>query len=154
MDVSGVLDGLNEAQREVVAAPAGNILVLAGAGSGKTRVLVHRIAWYLQTEQAAPFGILAVTFTNKAAAEMRARIETLLKRPIGGMWVGTFHGLAHRILRLHWQEAGLPNSFQILDSDDQLRTLRRVIRGLNLDENQYSAREAQWFVNGQKDNGN
>ena len=153
MDVSGVLDGLNEAQREVVAAPAGNILVLAGAGSGKTRVLVHRIAWYLQTEQAAPFGILAVTFTNKAAAEMRARIETLLRRPIGGMWVGTFHGLAHRILRLHWQEAGLPNSFQILDSDDQLRTLRRVIRGLNLDENQYSAREAQWFVNGQKDDG-
>ena len=153
MDVSGVLDGLNEAQREVVAAPAGNILVLAGAGSGKTRVLVHRIAWYLQTEQAAPFGILAVTFTNKAAAEMRARIETLLRRPIGGMWVGTFHGLAHRILRLHWQEAGLPNSFQILDSDDQLRTLRRVIRGLNLDENQYSPREAQWFVNGQKDDG-
>ena len=153
MDVSGVLDGLNEAQREVVAAPAGNVLVLAGAGSGKTRVLVHRIAWYLQMEQAAPFGILAVTFTNKAAAEMRARIETLLKRPVGGMWVGTFHGLAHRILRLHWQEAGLPDSFQILDSDDQLRTLRRVIRGLNLDENQYSARDAQWFVNGHKDDG-
>ena len=153
MDVSSVLDGLNEAQRQAVAAPPGNILVLAGAGSGKTRVLVHRIAWYLQTDQAAPYGILAVTFTNKAAAEMRARIETLLKRPVGGMWVGTFHGLAHRVLRLHWQEAGLPDSFQILDSEDQLRTLRRVIRGLNLDENQYSPKEAQWFINGQKDEG-
>ena len=153
MDVSSVLDGLNEAQREAVAAPPGNILVLAGAGSGKTRVLVHRIAWYLDTEQAAPYGILAVTFTNKAAAEMRARIETLLKRPVGGMWVGTFHGLAHRILRLHWQEAGLPDSFQILDSEDQLRTLRRVIRGLNLDENQYTPRDAQWFINGQKEEG-
>ena len=153
MDVSSVLDGLNEAQRQAVAAPPGNILVLAGAGSGKTRVLVHRIAWYLDTEQAAPYGILAVTFTNKAAAEMRARIETLLKRPVGGMWVGTFHGIAHRLLRLHWQEAGLPDSFQILDSEDQLRTLRRVIRGLNLDENQYSARDAQWFINGQKDEG-
>ena len=153
MDVSSVLEGLNSEQRQVVAAPAGNILVLAGAGSGKTRVLVHRIAWYLQTEQAAPFGILAVTFTNKAAAEMRARIETLLKRPTGGMWVGTFHGLAHRFLRLHWQEAGLPNSFQILDSEDQLRTLRRVIRGMNLDEDQYSPKEAQWFVNSHKEEG-
>ena len=148
-----MLDGLNEAQRQAVAAPPGNILVLAGAGSGKTRVLVHRIAWYLQTEQAAPYGILAVTFTNKAAAEMRARIDTLLKRPIGGMWVGTFHGLAHRVLRLHWQEAGLPDSFQILDSEDQLRSLRRVIRGLNLDENQYSPKQAQWFINGQKEEG-
>ena len=153
MDVSVVLDGLNNAQRQAVAAPSGNILVLAGAGSGKTRVLVHRIAWYLETEQAMPFGILAVTFTNKAAAEMRARIETLLQRPIGGMWVGTFHGLAHRILRLHWQEAGLPDSFQILDSDDQLRTLRRVIRGMNLDETQYPAKDAQWFINASKDDG-
>lgn len=153
MDVSSVLDGLNEAQRQAVAAPPGNILVLAGAGSGKTRVLVHRIAWYLDTDQAAPYGILAVTFTNKAAAEMRSRIETLLKRPVGGMWVGTFHGLAHRFLRLHWQEAGLPNSFQILDSEDQLRALRRVIRGLNLDEDQYSPKEAQWFINAQKDEG-
>ena len=153
MDVSSVLDGLNEAQREAVAAQPGNILVLAGAGSGKTRVLVHRIAWYLETEQAAPFGILAVTFTNKAAAEMRARIETLLKRPVGGMWVGTFHGIAHRLLRLHWQEAGLPDSFQILDSEDQLRTLRRVIRGMNLDENQYSPKEAQWFINARKEEG-
>lgn len=153
MDVSNVLDSLNDAQREAVAAPVGNILVLAGAGSGKTRVLVHRIAWYIQTEQVNPYGILAVTFTNKAAAEMRSRIETLLQRPIGGMWVGTFHGIAHRLLRAHWQEAGLPQSFQILDSDDQFRAIRRVIRSLELDESQYPPKEAQWFINARKDEG-
>ncbi len=153
MDVSTVLDSLNEAQREAVAAPTGNILLLAGAGSGKTRVLVHRIAWYIETNQTSPYGILAVTFTNKAAAEMRARIEGLLQRPIGGMWVGTFHGIAHRLLRAHWQEAGLPENFQILDSDDQYRTIRRVIRGMQLDESQYPPRESQWFINGRKDEG-
>ncbi len=153
MDVTNVLEGLNKAQREAVAAPSGNILVLAGAGSGKTRVLVHRIAWYLETGQAAPRNILAVTFTNKAAAEMRARIGGLLNRSVGGMWVGTFHGLAHRFLRLHWQEAGLPDSFQILDSEDQQRLLRRVVRDMNLDESQYSARDAQWFINQRKDDG-
>jgi DNA helicase-2/ATP-dependent DNA helicase PcrA len=153
MDVSTVLEGLNEAQREAVAAPTGNLLVLAGAGSGKTRVLVHRIAWYIETGQAMPFGILAVTFTNKAAAEMRSRIEVLLKRPVGGMWVGTFHGLAHRLLRAHWQEAGLPENFQILDQDDQYRTIKRVLRTLELDETQYPPRELQWFINGQKDEG-
>ena len=153
MDVTNVLEGLNKAQREAVAAPTGNILVLAGAGSGKTRVLVHRIAWYLETGQAAPRNILAVTFTNKAAAEMRARIGSLLNRSVGGMWVGTFHGLAHRFLRLHWQEAGLPDSFQILDSEDQQRLLRRVVRDMNLDESQYSARDAQWFINQRKDDG-
>ena len=153
MDISTVLDGLNEAQREAVGAPPGNMLILAGAGSGKTRVLVHRIAWYIETGQASPYGILAVTFTNKAAAEMRARIESLLHRPTGGMWVGTFHGIAHRLLRAHWQEAGLAENFQILDSDDQYRTLRRVLRGLGLDEAQYSPRELQWFINGQKDEG-
>jgi DNA helicase-2/ATP-dependent DNA helicase PcrA len=153
MDVSSVLDSLNEAQREVVAAPTGNILLLAGAGSGKTRVLVHRIAWYIETNQTSPYGILAVTFTNKAAAEMRARIESLLERPIGGMWVGTFHGIAHRLLRAHWQEAGLPQNFQILDSDDQYRTIRRVIRSMQLDESQYPPRESQWFINGRKDEG-
>ncbi len=153
MDVSTVLNGLNDAQREAVGAPTGNMLVLAGAGSGKTRVLVHRIAWYIETGEAMPFGILAVTFTNKAAAEMRGRIEALLKRPIGGMWVGTFHGLAHRLLRAHWQEAGLPESFQILDNDDQYRTVKRVIRSLELDEARYSPRELQWFINAQKDEG-
>ncbi len=153
MDVSTVLNGLNEAQREAVAAPTTNMLVLAGAGSGKTRVLVHRIAWYIETGQAQAFGILAVTFTNKAAAEMRGRIEQLLKRPIGGMWVGTFHGIAHRLLRAHYQEAGLPESFQILDNDDQYRTVKRAIRSLELDEAQYSPRELQWFINAQKDDG-
>jgi DNA helicase-2/ATP-dependent DNA helicase PcrA len=153
MDVSSVLDSLNEAQRDAVAAPTGNILLLAGAGSGKTRVLVHRIAWYIETNQCMPYGILAVTFTNKAAAEMRSRIESLLERPIGGMWVGTFHGTAHRLLRAHWQEAGLPENFQILDSDDQYRTVRRVIRAMQLDESQYSPRETQWFINGRKDEG-
>lgn len=153
MDVSTVLDELNEAQREAVAAPTGNILVLAGAGSGKTKVLVHRIAWYIQTEQTIPHGILAVTFTNKAAAEMRARIENVLQRPTGGMWVGTFHGIAHRLLRAHWQEAGLPENFQIMDSDDQYRTIRRLIRGLGIDEGHYPPREVQWFINGQKDEG-
>ena len=148
-----MLDGLNKAQRDAVGSPPGNILVLAGAGSGKTRVLVHRIAWYIETGQSHPYGILAVTFTNKAAAEMRARIETLLERPIGGMWVGTFHGIAHRLLRAHWREAGLVEAFQILDSDDQYRTIRRVLRAMNLDEAQYPPREIQWFINGQKDEG-
>jgi len=153
MDVSYILEELNEAQRESVAAPTGNILVLAGAGSGKTRVLVHRIAWYIQTGQTNPYGILAVTFTNKATAEMRGRIETLLKSPVGGMWVGTFHGIAHRLLRAHWQEAGLTENFQILDSEDQYRTICRVIRSLQLDESQYPPKEAQWFINTQKDEG-
>ena len=153
MDVSSVLDPLNEAQREAVAAPTGNILLLAGAGSGKTRVLVHRIAWYIETGETSPYGILAVTFTNKAAAEMRSRIENLLQRPIGGMWVGTFHGIAHRLLRAHWQEAGLSENFQILDSDDQYRTIRRVVRAMQLDESQFSPREVQWFINGNKDEG-
>ncbi len=153
MDVSLVLDTLNESQREAVAAPPGNIMVLAGAGSGKTRVLVHRIAWYIQTGQSCPFGIMAVTFTNKAAAEMRSRIETLLDAPAGGMWVGTFHGLTHRILRAHWQEAGLPQSFTILDSEDQYRTIRRVLRAMEIDESSFPPREVQWFINARKDDG-
>ncbi len=153
MDVSHILDSLNSEQRDAVAAEAGNKLVLAGAGSGKTRVLVHRIAWYIETGQASPYSILAVTFTNKAAAEMRARIEKLLGQSVKGMWVGTFHGLAHRFLRAHWQEAGLPESFQILDSEDQFRTVRRVVRSMQLDESQYPPREAQWFINARKDDG-
>ncbi len=153
MDISLVLDTLNASQREAVAAPPGNIMVLAGAGSGKTRVLVHRIAWYVETGQTSPFGILAVTFTNKAAAEMRSRIETLLDASASGMWVGTFHGLTHRILRAHWQEAGLPQDFTILDSDDQYRTIRRVLRALEIDESNLSPREAQWFINARKDDG-
>ena len=153
MDVSHILDSLNDEQRNAVANPAPHLLVLAGAGSGKTRVLVHRIAWLLQAEQISPFGILAVTFTNKAAREMRGRIEELLGQSIGGMWVGTFHGLAHRLLRTHWQEAGLPEDFYILDSDDQLRLIKRINRSLRIDEERWPARQCQWYINGQKDEG-
>ncbi len=151
MDVTPLIDPLNEAQREAVTAPPGSALVLAGAGSGKTRVLVHRIAWLIQVEGLSPWGILAVTFTNKAAREMRGRIEALLGQPAGGMWVGTFHGLAHRLLRAHWQEAGLPQGFQILDSDDQFRLIRRIVREMNLDDSKWPPRQVQWFINQQKD---
>jgi DNA helicase II / ATP-dependent DNA helicase PcrA len=153
MDVSHLLDGLNEDQRQAVASPLGAALVLAGAGSGKTRVLVHRVAWLIQVEGASPNSILAVTFTNKAAAEMRGRIETLLGLPSGAMWLGTFHGLAHRLLRIHWREAGLPQSFQILDSEDQARVLRKVLKAQGLDETRWIPREIQWFINAQKDEG-
>ena len=153
MDVTDIIEPLNDAQREAVTAPAGHLLVLAGAGSGKTRVLVHRIAWLLATRDTTPFGILAVTFTNKAASEMRTRIESMLGRPVGGMWVGTFHGLAHRLLRAHRQDAGLREDFQILDSDDQLRCIRRVLRDLDLDEQRWPARQAQAFINARKDEG-
>ena len=153
MDVSVALDGLNKAQREAVAAPPGNILVLAGAGSGKTRALTRRIAWLIHTGQAAPGNILAVTFTNKAATEMRHRVETLLPQPASGMWIGTFHHLAHRLLRAHWQEAGLPQSFQILDRGDQLRVVRRVVVDLGLDPEQYSPKEVQGFINARKNSG-
>src|ERR1700704_2066151 len=153
MDVSHLLDGLNDDQRQAVASPLGAALVLAGAGSGKTRVLVHRVAWLIQVEGASPNSILAVTFTNKAAAEMRGRIETLLGLPSGAMWLGTFHGLAHRLLRIHWREAGLPQSFQILDSEDQARVLRKVLKALDLDETRWIPREILWFINAQKDEG-
>lgn len=153
MDVSELLNDLNKPQREAVAAPLGHTRILAGAGSGKTRVLVHRIAWLIQAEALSPANILAVTFTNKAAAEMRGRIEQMLGYPIGGMWVGTFHGLAHRLLRSHWQDAGLPQGFQILDSDDQLRMIKRIIRTMSLDEAQWPPKQAQWYINAQKDEG-
>ena len=153
MDVSLILDSLNEQQRNAVASPAEKLLVLAGAGSGKTRVLVHRIAWLLQAEQASPFAVLAVTFTNKAAREMRGRIETLLGQSFNGMWVGTFHGLAHRLLRSHWAEAGLPQDFQILDAEDQFRLIKRINRSLHIDEDKWPARQCQWYINTQKDEG-
>ena len=153
MDVSDILDELNEAQRSAVAAEQGNQLVLAWAGSGKTRVLVHRIAWLIRAEGLSPYSVMAVTFTNKAAREMRGRIETMLQRPSHGLWIGTFHGLAHRLLQTHWQEAGLPQNFQILDSDDQLRLIKRVCRELGLDEAKWPPKQAQWFINGQKDEG-
>ena len=153
MDVTHLLAGLNDRQREAVTAPPGNLLVVAGAGSGKTRVLVHRISWLVQAEGNSPHSVLAVTFTNKAAAEMRGRTEQLLDVPVRALWVGTFHGIAHRLLRMHWREAKLPENFQILDSDDQLRLVKRVMRSLDIDEARYPPRQAQWFVNGQKDEG-
>ena len=151
MDESLLLDGLNDKQRQAVAAPLGHYLVLAGAGSGKTRVLVHRIAWLLRVAQVSPFSILSVTFTNKAAKEMRGRINQLMQGTAQGMWSGTFHGLCHRMLRAHYLDAGLPQDFQIIDSDDQQRMLRRLIKALNLDEKKWPARQASWFINGQKD---
>jgi DNA helicase II / ATP-dependent DNA helicase PcrA len=153
MDVSELLDALNDKQRDVVAAPLQNMLVLAGAGSGKTRVLVQRIAWLMKVEHVSPHSILAVTFTNKAAAEMRARVEQTVGGNIHGMWIGTFHGLAHRLLRMHFQEAKLPQSFQVLDSDDQLRLVKRIIRAMNLDEKRWPPKQMQWYINGKKDEG-
>ncbi|MEE8280881.1 MAG: DNA helicase II, partial [Gammaproteobacteria bacterium] len=153
MDVTPILAHLNDPQREAVTAAAEPVLVVAGAGSGKTRVLVHRIAWLIQVESVSPMGILAVTFTNKAAAEMRSRSEALLNMPVANLWVGTFHGLAHRLLRRHWQEAGLPQSFQIIDSEDQQRLIRRMLKNLELDESTWVPREIQWFINQQKDEG-
>ncbi len=153
MDVTRIIDPLNDAQREAVTAPQEPVLVVAGAGSGKTRVLVHRIAWLVEVEGVSPHGILAVTFTNKAAAQMRARVENLLDIPVSNLWVGTFHGLAHRLLRRHAEAADLPPAFQILDSQDQLRLVKRIIRDMELDDSTWAPREVQWFINGQKDEG-
>ncbi|MCI1728107.1 MAG: DNA helicase II [Chiayiivirga sp.] len=169
MDVSHLLDALNPAQREAVSAPPGHYLVLAGAGSGKTRVLVHRIAWLTEVLGVPSWGVLAVTFTNKAAGEMRLRCEQSVvggtrgphstgsgQASTGlrtGMWIGTFHGLAHRLLRLHWQEAALPQGFQVLDSDDQLRLVKRVIADLGIDDSRTPPRQAAWFINSCKDEG-
>lgn len=158
MELSHLLQGLNEAQREAVSAPACNQLILAGAGSGKTRVLVHRIAWLIQVEQLSPYSVMAVTFTNKAAREMRARLDELFSENhkhvnTRTMWVGTFHGIAHRLLKAHWQDANLPQNFQILDSDDQLRLIKRVYANLNLSDEKWPFKQAQWYINGQKDEG-
>ena len=153
MDVSYLIDSLNDAQREAVCAPPGHYLVLAGAGSGKTRVLTHRIGWLTQVELVPPWAILAVTFTNKAAGEMRARLDSLIPGGTTGLTVGTFHGIAHRLLRRHWREAGLPEGFQILDADDQQRLIKRVVAGLGLDEARFPPRQATWQINGWKDEG-
>jgi DNA helicase-2/ATP-dependent DNA helicase PcrA len=153
MDVTPILDSLNDAQRQAVTAPSEPLLVIAGAGSGKTRVLVHRAAWLIDVEGISPQSLLAVTFTNKAAAEMRGRIESLLQMPVNHLWIGTFHGLAHRLLRRHWQDAGLPQNFQIIDSDDQLRIIKRLLKNLELDDDRWVPREIQYFINAQKDEG-
>lgn len=157
MDISELLDGLNDKQREAVAAPLGNYLVLAGAGSGKTRVLTYRIAWLIAVEQISEGSIMAVTFTNKAAAEMRHRIESTLAKyssqRILGMWIGTFHSIAHRLLRAHYADAGLSQDFQILDSDDQLRLVKRLIKLHNIDEQAFPPKQACWYINNKKEEG-
>ena len=153
MDVTSILASLNTAQHQAVTSDQQHLLVLAGAGSGKTRVLVHRIAWKIQVDNISPHSILAVTFTNKASREMRERIDQLLGISLRGMWVGTFHGLAHRLLKSHWRDAKLPENFQILDQDDQLRLVKRVMRSMDLDEQRWPPKQAQWWINGQKDEG-
>ncbi|WP_069470724.1 UvrD-helicase domain-containing protein [Candidatus Marithrix sp. Canyon 246] len=151
MTQSNLLNTLNKAQRDAVTAPLGHLMILAGAGSGKTKVLTNRIAWLIKTGQAKSNQILAVTFTNKAANEMRERINVLLKEPTPGLWVGTFHGIAHRLLRIHWEAAQLPQNFQIMDSEDQKRLLKQVIRSLEMDDKVFTPRKAAHFINARKD---
>lgn len=153
MDVTPILDPLNSAQREAVTAGNTPGLVIAGAGSGKTRVLVHRIAWLCEVQSVSPYSMLAVTFTNKAAAEMRARVENLLNHAMGGLWIGTFHGISHRLLRTHWQEAGLKENFQVLDSEDQLRLVKRIIKDLDLDDSKWPPKQMRGYINSQKEEG-
>jgi DNA helicase-2/ATP-dependent DNA helicase PcrA len=148
-----LLSGLNPEQRAAVELPARSALILAGAGSGKTRVLTTRIAWLISTGAVSPHGILAVTFTNKAAREMLTRLAAMLPINTRGMWIGTFHGLCNRMLRTHYREAGLPQTFQILDSADQLSAIKRVMKLLNVDEEKFPPREMQWFISGSKEQG-
>ena len=153
MDVTSNLNSLNSAQHEAVTSPPEPVLVIAGAGSGKTRVLTNRAAWLIGSEGIAPQSLLAVTFTNKAAKEMRDRIETLLSISVNHLWIGTFHSLAHRLLRTHWRDANLPQAFQIIDADDQFRILKRLIKDSDVDDDQWTGREVQYFINMQKDEG-
>lgn len=148
-----ITNSLNDAQREAVTAELRHLLVLAGAGSGKTRVLVHRMAFLMEAHGVSPYEIMAVTFTNKAANEMRARIEKLRGIPVNHMWVGTFHGLAHRLLRAHFSEASLPQAFQIIDSEDQLRLIKRIHKAMELDESSWAPKQSQWFINNNKESG-
>ncbi|MFZ4499503.1 MAG: UvrD-helicase domain-containing protein, partial [Burkholderiales bacterium] len=153
MNLGDLLDGLNPHQHEAVTLEGRSALILAGAGSGKTRVLTTRIAFLVATHKASPHGLLAVTFTNKAAREMLTRISAMLPINTRGMWVGTFHGLCNRLLRAHHRDAQLPQGFQILDSTDQLALVKRVMRGLGVDDDKYPPRQAQWFINGNKEAG-
>lgn len=154
MDLTPILNHLNDDQRKAVTSEVdSDIMVIAGAGSGKTRVLTRRIAWLIQVMQVPATAILAVTFTNKAAHEMRSRVEELLHMPVRNMWIGTFHGLCHRMLRLHYADADLVENFQVMDSDDQYRLIRRLLKSMGLDEGQWSPKEIQWFINKKKDDG-
>ncbi|HEY2926130.1 UvrD-helicase domain-containing protein, partial [Piscinibacter sp.] len=149
----GLIANLNPEQLAAVTLPARSALILAGAGSGKTRVLTTRIAWLIHTGQLSPGGVMAVTFTNKAAKEMLARLSAMLPVPVRGMWIGTFHGLCNRFLRAHWKLSGLPQSFQILDSADQLSAVKRVVKAMNLDEERFVPKQVTWFIAGQKEEG-
>ena len=151
--MSDLLLHLNPEQLAAVTLPPENALILAGAGSGKTRVLTTRIAWLIATGQVSPAGVLAVTFTNKAAKEMLTRLSAMLPMPVRGMWVGTFHGLCNRFLRAHWKTAGLPQTFQILDTQDQLSAVKRLLKGLNVDEQRAPPKQVLWFINGMKEQG-
>ena len=153
MQADQILAQLNEQQREAVTSSGCNVMVVAGAGSGKTRVLVHRIAWLIGVDQVPPQNVFAVTFTNKAAKEMSSRVSEILGYESKGMWIGTFHGIAHRFLRLHWSDAGLDQNFQILDADDQLRQIKKIIKESSFDESRYPPKEITWFINSQKDLG-
>ena len=153
MDISFILDVLNDAQREAVTADETHALILAGAGSGKTRVLVHRIAWLTEVIGLSAYNLLAVTFTNKAANEMRGRVESLVGHRAGGLTMGTFHGIAYRILRQHYQEAGLSQDFQILDADDQKRVVKRLLKSMEFDESQWPHKQIVAFINAEKDEG-
>ncbi len=151
--MNSILEGLNKEQLEATTFPSSSSLILAGAGSGKTRVLTTRIAWLIQTGQINPFQLMAVTFTNKAAREMLVRISSMLPINTRGMWVGTFHGLCNRMLRSHHREAKLPQTFQILDSADQLSMIKRVMKSIAADENKYPYRQVQYFINSNKEEG-
>jgi DNA helicase-2/ATP-dependent DNA helicase PcrA len=148
-----LLAHLNPEQLAAVTLPPEPALILAGAGSGKTRVLTTRIAWLLSTGQVSPGGLMAVTFTNKAAKEMITRLGTMLPFNVRGMWIGTFHGLCNRFLRAHWKLANLPQSFQILDSGDQLSAVKRIIKAMNLDEERFVPKQVTWFIAGSKEDG-
>jgi DNA helicase-2/ATP-dependent DNA helicase PcrA len=153
VDTGALLRGLNPEQLAAVTLPAEPALILAGAGSGKTRVLTTRIAWLLQTGQVSPGGVMAVTFTNKAAKEMLTRLGAMLPVNVRGMWIGTFHGLCNRFLRAHWKQAGLPQTFQILDSGDSLSAVKRVIKAMNLDEERFVPKQVAWFIASCKEDG-
>src|SRR5499433_3645317 len=151
--MSSLTSGLNPEQLKAVTLPRQSALILAGAGSGKTRVLTTRIAHLIQSGAVSPAGVLAVTFTNKAAREMLTRISAQLPINTRGMWVGTFHGLCNRMLRAHYREAGLPQTFQIMDSQDQQAAIKRVLRAMNVDEEKFPPRQMAFFINAAKEEG-
>ena len=153
MNLTTSLQSLNDKQQEAVIQPLNSSLILAGAGSGKTSVLVHRIAYLVEKFNVSPFSIMAVTFTNKAASEMKERVLNLLDTQSQGMWIGTFHSLSHRILRFNSADAGLASTFTVIDSDDQLRIIKRIVKDMRINDSSVTVKQIQWYINGQKDEG-